>query len=120
MKLFISKLSIVLTMILLAAKTNAQKTTKDSTGFAGDNFSLQGAIEMFKKASSPEEFEKLINTKDKSVNNLDLNKDGKIDYVKVIEKTERGVHAFILQVPVSQRENLLNLLSFLSICFRSQ
>ena len=32
---------------------------RDSTGLPGDNFSLQGALEMFKKASSPEEFEKL-------------------------------------------------------------
>ena len=31
----------------------------DSTGMPGDNFSLQGALEMFKQASSPEEFEKL-------------------------------------------------------------
>ena len=77
----------------------------DSTGLPGDNFSLQGALEMFKKASSVEEFEKLLNTENNNVNNLDLNGDGDIDYVRVIDKSEGDVHAFVLQVPVSETEN---------------
>lgn len=83
----------------------AQKASTDSTGFPGDNFSLQGALQMFKKASSPEEFEKLLNTQNNNVNNLDLNKDGKTDYVKVIDRTEKKIHAFVLQVPVSEKES---------------
>lgn len=77
----------------------------DSTGLPGDNFSLQGAIEMFKKAGSPEEFEKLINTQSNNVNNLDLDGDGETDYVRVIDKMDKDVHAFILQVAVSDKEN---------------
>jgi hypothetical protein len=83
----------------------AQDAEEDSTGLPGDNFSLQGALEMFKKASSPEEFEKLINTKDNNVNNLDLNEDGDIDFIRVVGKMEKDVHAFVLQVPVSETEN---------------
>ena len=60
---------------------------------------------MFKKAGSPEEFEKLINSEDQRVNNLDLNEDGETDYVRVIDKMEGNVHAFILQVPVSETES---------------
>lgn len=71
----------------------------------GDNFSLQGALEMFKQAGSPEEFEKLINTADKNVNNLDLDGDGEVDYIRVIDKADKDVHAFILQVAVSATEN---------------
>lgn len=105
MKVFIKTVSISLVTVLSMTMANAQNTAKDSTGFPGDNFSLQGALEMFQRSSSPEEFEKLINTKDKNVNNLDLNKDGKIDYIKVIGKTESKVHIFILQAPLSQKEN---------------
>lgn len=105
MKIYIKILSATLIMATASPKANAQNTTKDSTGFPGDNFSLQGALQMFQKASSPEEFEKLINTKDKNVNNLDLNKDGRTDYVKVMDKTEKKSHALVLQVPVSQTEN---------------
>ena len=77
----------------------------DSTGLPGDNFSLEGALAMFKKASSPEEFEKLINTENNGVNNLDLDGDGNIDYVKVIDKKDGDAHAFVLQVAVSETEN---------------
>lgn len=83
----------------------AQTDAQDSTGLPGDNFSLEGALEMFKKAGSPEEFERLINTENNQVNNLDLNDDGEIDYIKVIDKKEGDAHAFILQDAVSESES---------------
>lgn len=79
--------------------------TEDSTGLPGDHFSLQGALQLFEKAGSPEEFESLINKEDNNVNNLDLNGDGQVDYVRVIDKMENDVHVLILQVPVSATES---------------
>jgi hypothetical protein len=93
-------------LIMTAATAFAGPTdVQDSTGVPGDNFSLEGALAMFKKAGSPEEFEKLINTEDNKVNNLDLNGDGDIDYVRVIDKTGDDAHAFILQAAISGTEN---------------
>lgn len=103
----ILRLAFFITIILfiVVPQIKAQDSDQDSTGLPGDNFSLQGALEMFKKANSPEEFEKLINTRDNNVNNLDLNEDGDIDYIRVIGKMDKGAHAFVLQVPVSESEN---------------
>lgn len=70
----------------------------------GDHFSLEGALELFKKSSSPEEFERLLNVPDGKVNNLDLNGDRQIDYIKVIDRYDGHVHAFIMQAVVSERE----------------
>lgn len=70
----------------------------------GDNFSLEGALELFKKSSSPEEFEKLLNSPDSKVNNLDLNGDGYIDYIRVHDRNERNVHAFVIQAVISENE----------------
>ncbi len=95
----------LLLLIVCITATVSLKAQTDSTGLPGDNFSLQGALEMFKQSSSIEEFEKLINTESNSVNNLDLNGDGEIDYVKVIDKADKDVHAFVLQVAVSETEN---------------
>ncbi len=78
---------------------------RDSTGVPGENFSLQGALELFQKASSPEEFEKALNTQDNHVNNLDLNGDGDVDYVRVVASMKDDVHTFVLQVPVSETES---------------
>jgi len=78
---------------------------RDTTGLPGDNFSLQGALALFKKAGSPEEFERLLNTEDNKVNNLDLNADGQIDYLRVINKKQNQVQVFIIQALVSNTES---------------
>lgn len=77
----------------------------DSTGLPGDDFSLAGAIELFKNAASPEDFEKRLNAEGNDVNNLDLNGDGEVDYIKVIDRKDGNAHALVLQVPVTESEN---------------
>src|SRR5690606_5212214 len=76
----------------------------DSTGLPGDHFSLDGALELFKNAESPEAFEKALNTENNYVNNLDLNHDGDIDYVRVIDHSEEDAHALVLQAIVAKEE----------------
>ena len=71
----------------------------------GDHFSLEGALELFKKSASPKEFEQLINSEDSKVNNLDLNGDGYIDYIRVIDRNDGNVHAFILQAVITENES---------------
>lgn len=91
-------------LIAGAARTQNQPGI-DSTGLPGDHFSLQGALQMLQKASSPEEFEKLINGQNNNVNNLDLNEDGNVDYVKVIDMMEKELHVLVLQVAVADKED---------------
>jgi hypothetical protein len=100
-------LTATLVALLAAWSLPAQNndTTVDTTGLPGDHFSLQGALDLFKKAQSIEEFEKSLNTEDNNVNNLDLNDDGKIDYIRVIDRMDKDVHSFVLQIPVSDKES---------------
>src|SRR5690606_27766551 len=58
----------------------------------------------FKKSSSPEEFEKMLNTRDTKVNNLDLNGDGYIDYIRVVDLHEGDIHTFVIQAVVAEDE----------------
>lgn len=78
---------------------------RDSTGLPGDNFDLQGALQLFKQSSTLEEFEKKLNTESNAVNNLDLNGDNKIDYIRVVDKKEGDNHAIMLEVPVNSKES---------------
>lgn len=100
-------ISSLIILFYLFAETFAfsQNIQQDSTGLPGDNFSLEGALELFKKSESPEAFEKMLNAEDSKVNNLDLNGDGEIDYIKVIDKNEGDAHAFVLQAVISENEN---------------
>jgi len=105
MKIYTS-FALLVSLFIMILNVNAQSQSGiDSTGLPGDNFSLQGALQMFQKATSIEEFEKMLNTEANHVNNLDLNGDGDVDYIKVIDKADNDVHAFILQVPVSDNES---------------
>lgn len=98
-------LSMAAVLALGMGTLHAQTEAQDSTGLPGDNFSLEGALEMFQQAGSPEEFEKMLNTQSNNVNNLDLNEDGEADYIKVIDKRDGDVHALILQDAVSENES---------------
>ena len=91
----------VLISLMLTSGVQAQ----DETGLPGDNFSLEGALEMFKKAANPGDFEKMLNTRENGVNNLDLNEDGDIDYIRVVNKKDRNVQLFVLQALVSASES---------------
>ncbi len=92
---------IILLATLLSFNTYAQSESADSTGLPGDNFSLEAALAMFQKAESLESFEKMLNTEDNDVNNLDLNEDGQTDYIRVIDRMDGDAHAIVLQVPLS-------------------
>ena len=104
MKNCVQTFILTLLAVFFAANT-ATAQDAESTGLPGDNFSLEGALELFKKADSPEAFEKLLNSEDNHVNNLDLNDDNEIDYVRVVDNMDGDVHAIVLQVTVSEDES---------------
>ena len=69
----------------------------ERTGYDGDFFSLDGTIEVFKASRSLSDFERRINSQDAYVNNLDLDNDGRIDYIRVEHRRQGDVHVIILQ-----------------------
>lgn len=83
----------------------ATSITSDSTGFDGDHFSLEGALDLFQSAKSLEDFETALNSEKNYVNNLDLNQDGDIDYIRVVDHQDGDVHAIVLQVPIDEKES---------------
>ena len=87
----------------LSFNTFAQES--DSTGMPGDNFNLAGALNLFKESKNLEDFEKKLNSESSKVNNLDLDGDNKIDYIRVIDKKEGDNHAILLQVPINKKES---------------
>lgn len=105
MKTFRLLLSLLLLAFTFPVAYSQNESGQDSTGLPGDNFSLQGALYLFQNATSPEDFEKQLNTESNKVNNLDLNGDNEIDYIRVIDKSDKKSHALILQVPISSSES---------------
>lgn len=96
-------MNVMLACLLLGV--TATQAQQNSVEVPGDHFSLEGALELFKKSSSPEDFERKLNDPQSEVNNLDLNGDGDTDYIRVIDRNEGNVHAFILQAIISRNES---------------
>jgi hypothetical protein len=99
-------------MILLSMPVYSQTDTPAAgdtaaLGLAGDNLDLYAVMDLFQEAKTIEDFEKSLNEQKTSVNNLDLDLDKKVDFIKVITKENKAdsSFAFILQVAVSKTEN---------------
>ena len=63
---------------------------------ASDGLDLKAVGELLKKAENAEQLENLLNSPAQGVNNLDLNEDGKVDYIKVTEYGNDQVKGFSL------------------------
>jgi hypothetical protein len=73
-------------------------------GLPGDNLNLYGVLNIFQNSPTLEEFEKKLNAEDSKVNNLDLNGDGKIDYIHVVDNMNGSAHAIALRVDINASE----------------
>lgn len=56
-----------------------------TTAPAAEGLDLQAVMAAFKEAPNAESFEKVLNDPESGLNNLDLNADGKVDFIKVTE-----------------------------------
>jgi len=98
MKILILPLIVVLgIMSAFAQEDNRPENT-------GDDFSLEGALELFKTSNSLEEFEKNLNQENSQVNNLDLNGDGETDYINVEDIKENDNHVIVMSTYLNETE----------------
>ena len=102
-KLFFSFL--VLVMSLLCSPVFSQAPVDSILlGLPGDNLDLYAVMDLFQKSKTIEEFEKTLNEEKTGINNLDLDLDNKVDFIKVSTKQRDDDFSFILQVDVSKTE----------------
>jgi len=61
------------------------------------NLDLQAVASIFGESRDLQEFEMRLNDYDAQISNLDLNNDGEVDYLRVIESSENNVHLVVIQ-----------------------
>ena len=74
------------------------------TSEIADGLDLEAVGELFREAENLEAFEKVLNDPEVGINNLDLNGDGYVDYIRVVEDVVDYTHLIILQVPLGENE----------------
>jgi hypothetical protein len=59
------------------------QTEADTTllGLPGDNLDLYAVLDLFQKSKTIEDFEQSLNLQETGINNLDLDLDGKVDFI---------------------------------------
>jgi len=82
----------------------AQDQSSDYLGLPGDNLNLYAVMQMFQESKTLEEFETNLNDPNSNINNLDLNGDNLVDYLRVIDDVDGNVHNIIIQDQISQNE----------------
>lgn len=74
------------------------------TSEAAEGLDLIAVGQLFKDSENLEAFEKALNDPQVGVNNLDLDDDGEVDFIRVVEEVAEGTHLVILQVPLAENE----------------
>src|SRR6516225_6771683 len=113
-KFFFPYLAVAMCLLSLPAsaqnkdqsKTDQSKAdTTDKLGMAGDGLDLYAVLDLFQKSKTIEAFEKSLNDPKQKINNLDLNLDKKVDFIKVVTQADKDLsYRFVLQVDVSKTE----------------
>ena len=62
-----------------------------------ENLDLEAIASLFGDAKDLEEFEYNLNDPEAQISNLDLNEDGNVDYIRVVETAENDTHVIALQ-----------------------
>lgn len=95
---------IPLLLLVILGITSASAQQDDRPENTGDDFSLEGALELFRNSNSLEEFEKALNTESNQVNNLDLDGDGQTDYINVEDIKENDSHVIVMSTYLYEAE----------------
>lgn len=67
-----------------------------------ENLDLEAVASLFGESKDLEDFEKRLNDPDTQISNLDLNEDGEVDYLRVIETSKNNTHLVTIQAVVGK------------------
>src|SRR6476620_5763968 len=94
----------LLSLPVFSQTKDQPKEDTTSLGLPGDNLDLYAVLTLFQKSKTIEAFEKSLNDEKEGINNLDLNLDKKVDFIKVATTKEDSSYTFVLQVDVTKTE----------------
>jgi hypothetical protein len=96
----------ILASILLTINSPASAQSEtEKLDLPGDNLNLYALMKLFQESPNLEAFEKKLNEEQSLINNLDLNGDEQIDYIRVSDNVNGLVHTITLDVAVSENED---------------
>ena len=77
-------------------------TVTATTSDISENLDLKTVATLFGQAKDLEQFEQMLNNPDSAFSNLDLNGDGEVDYLRVIETADQNRHLVVIQAVLAK------------------
>ena len=96
---------ICLTSMFMAPSIMRADQTVTVTATSTDisqNLDLKTVATLFGQAKDLEQFEQMLNNPDSAFSNLDLNGDGEVDYLRVIETADNNRHLVVIQAVLAK------------------
>src|SRR5687767_13776083 len=104
MKKHIALMALLLMGFMSLPAFSQDQKEPEPLGLPGDNLDLYAVLDLFKNSKTIEDFEKSLNEEKTKINNMDLDLDKKVDFIKVVTKQKDQSFQFILQIAVSEKE----------------
>ena len=101
MRRFMYLMAILLISSVIARADETITVSATNSDIAA-NLDLKVVAKLFGEAKDLEDFEKRLNNPDSAFVNLDLNGDGDVDYIRVIETTNGNKHLIVLQAVLAK------------------
>ena len=94
----------LLSILLVTIGVSAQQTvTVQAQSYqVSDNLDLEAVAITFGESKDVEDFERRLNDPENRISNLDLNNDGYVDFLRVVEVEEKGTHLIVIQAVIGQ------------------
>ncbi|MGI9569990.1 MAG: hypothetical protein ACR2PH_09710, partial [Desulfobulbia bacterium] len=91
--------ALLLLIALFSVGISAQDVTtvEAASSEIGDNLDLEAVASIFADAEDLEDFERQLNDPELRINNLDINQDGYVDYLRVVELAEANARLITIQ-----------------------
>ena len=89
-------------MIPISSYADETVTVTATSSDISENLDLKTVATLFGQAKDLEQFEQLLNNPDSAFSNLDLNGDGEVDYLRVIETADNNRHLVVIQAVLAR------------------
>ncbi len=104
-----SKILILISIIWMTVGCSSRPVHSNTTivvpeAEVAESLDLKAVSMLFQNSNNIESFERSLNDPSLGINNLDLNRDGEIDFIRVVEKSNGVSRLIILQVPLAENE----------------
>ncbi len=95
-------MTLCLTLLSMSAYADQTVTVTATNTDISENLDLKTVATLFGQAKDLEEFEQMLNNPDSAFSNLDLNGDGNVDYLRVIETADQQRHLIVIQAVLAK------------------